>query len=86
MRETLITIVQATLAAGVAFAVMVGLALIVSESEAGRNVVLNIFTGLAIWWLITVLQEWRDRGRICLLCQRLNRTRCPVCNTPHQSE
>ena len=45
MREALTISGQAVLAAGVAFALMVGLALIVSVSETGRNVLLNIATG-----------------------------------------
>ena len=83
MREALTISGQAVLATGVAFALMVGLALIVSVSETDRNVLLNIATGLAIWWVITTLQEMRDRGRTCSLCLRLNRIRCPVCNTPY---
>lgn len=83
MREALAISGQAVLAASVAFALMVGLAFIVSVSEDGRNVLLNIAAGLAIWWVITTLQEMRDRGRTCSLCLRLNKIRCPVCNTPH---
>ena len=83
MRETLTVIGQTALVTSVAFTLLVGLAFIVIVSEDGRGVMLNIFTGLAIWWLITALQEWREQGRTCALCRRIDRTRCPVCNTPH---
>ena len=86
MREFLTITAEVVVVAAAAFALLIGLAAIVTASETGRNALLNVATGIAIWWMITVLQSMRDEGRTCAVCRRLNRTRCPVCNTPHQSD
>ena len=84
MREFLNITGQAVVIAIIAIALGTGLAAIATASETGRTILLNVATGIAIWWIITALQEMRDQGQTCAVCQRLNRTRCPVCNTPHQ--
>ena len=86
MKETLAITIQVAGVTIIAFALMFGLGTIIASSETGRNALLNVATGIAIWWMITMLQGIRDESRTCTVCQRLNRVRCPVCNTPHQSE
>ena len=83
MREILIIAGQAV-ALGIVVVALLSVLIVAVASEPGRTLLLNIATAIAIWWIITALQELRDLGRTCSLCQRLNRIRCPVCNTPHQ--
>ena len=83
MREILTIGGQTVAMAIIAFALVAGLTAVALALEPSRTVLLNVATGIAIWWIITALQELRDLGRTCSLCQRLNRTRCPICNTPH---
>ena len=41
----------------IVFALVFGLGAIVAGAEAGRNLLLNVATGLVIWWMITMLQD-----------------------------
>ena len=83
MREILTIGGQTVAMPIIAFALVAGLTAVALALEPGSTVLLNVATGIAIWWIITALQELRDLGRACPLFQRLNRTRCPICNTPH---
>ena len=65
MKEVLLITAQSVVVTTIVLALVFGLGAIVAGAEAGRNLLLNVATGLVIWWMITMLQDMRDAGRTC---------------------